>query len=111
MYLSKIGRLTRPSKHLRYCFRFSLFKRLIYGGCVKKNLTLDLQSELEEQKGPGLVVMGDSSCLKGRGFNSHFHILNGHFFTLICCKNCIVCLKRLKINKKEAGVDTFFSKK
>ena len=26
------------------------------------------------------------------------------FFTLICCNNCIVCLKRPKINKKEAGV-------
>ena len=27
-----------------------------------------------------------------------------HFFTLICCKNCIVCLKRPKINEKEAEV-------
>ena len=26
------------------------------------------------------------------------------FFTLICCENCIVCLKRPKINKKEAVV-------
>ena len=26
-----------------------------------------------------------------------------HFFTLICCKNCIECLKRPKINEKEAG--------
>ena len=32
------------------------------------------------------------------------------FFTLICCKNCIVCLKRLKINKKEAGLANFFLK-
>ena len=30
------------------------------------------------------------------------------FFTLICCKNCIVCLKRPKINEKEAGVGPFF---
>ena len=29
------------------------------------------------------------------------------FFTLICCKNCIVCFKRPKINKKEAGVGPF----
>ena len=29
------------------------------------------------------------------------------FFTLFCCKNCIVCLKRLKINEKEAGVGPF----
>ena len=32
---------------------------------------------------------------------------NGHFFTLICYKNCIVCLKRPKINEKEAGVGPF----
>ena len=25
------------------------------------------------------------------------------FFTLICCLNCLVNLKRLKINEKEAG--------
>ena len=29
------------------------------------------------------------------------------FFSLICCKSCIVCLKRLKINEKEAGVGPF----
>ena len=29
------------------------------------------------------------------------------FFKLICCKNCIVCLKRQKINEKEAGVGPF----
>ena len=30
------------------------------------------------------------------------------FFTLICCKHCIVCLKRPKVNKKEAVVGPFF---
>ena len=34
----------------------------------------------------------------------------GNFFTLICCKNCIVCLKRPKTNKKEAGVAHFYKK-
>ena len=29
------------------------------------------------------------------------------FFTLIRCKNCIICLNRLKINEKEAGVGPF----
>ena len=53
------------------------------------------------------MVMGDDSCLKGCGFESWHNILDGHFFTLIFCKNCIVCLKRLKINKKEAGVGPF----
>jgi len=33
-------------------------------------------------------------------------------FTFICCKNCNdVCLKRPKINEKEAGVGPFFFKK
>ena len=34
-----------------------------------------------------------------------------HFITLICLKDCVVCLKRPKINEKEAGVGTFFKKK
>ena len=34
-----------------------------------------------------------------------------YFFALICCKNCIVCLKRPKINGKEAGVGPIFLKK
>ena len=29
------------------------------------------------------------------------------FFTLICFKNCMVYLKRPKINEKEAGVGSF----
>ena len=33
-----------------------------------------------------------------------------HFFTLTCCKNCIACLKRLKINEKEAGILSIFLK-
>ena len=33
-----------------------------------------------------------------------------HFFTLIFCKNCIVCLKRQKINEKEDRVGPFFKK-
>ena len=32
-----------------------------------------------------------------------FRLLDGHFFTLICCKICNTCLKRPKINEKEAG--------
>ena len=29
-------------------------------------------------------------------------VVSGHIFTLICCKICIVCLKRPIINEKEA---------
>ena len=57
------------------------------------------------------MVMGVDSRSKGRGFESQRRILDGHFFTLICCKNCIVCLKRPKINKKEAGVGPILKKR
>ena len=58
---------------------------------------------------PGLVVMGRDSRSEGRGFESQYHTLDGHFFTHICCKNCNdVCLKRPKLNEKEAGVGPFF---
>ena len=53
------------------------------------------------------MVMGRDSRFEGHGFESRQRILNGYFFTYICCKNCIVCLKRLKINEKEAGDGTF----
>ena len=57
------------------------------------------------------MVMGDDSCLKSGGFESRCHILDGHFFSLICCKNCNdVCFKRPKINEKEAGVSPFFTR-
>ena len=49
----------------------------------------------------GLVVMGRDSCSEGRGFEPQHHILDGHFFTCIFCKNCNdVSLKRPKINDK-----------
>ena len=47
-------------------------------------------------KSPGLVVMGVDSDAKGREFESRDHVLDGHFFTFICCKNCNVCLKGRK---------------
>ena len=46
---------------------------------------------------PGLVVMGGDLCPEGFGFEAQHCILDGHFFTNICCKNCIdVCLRRRK---------------
>ena len=48
---------------------------------------------------PGLVVMGGDSCSEGRGFESRCYILDGHNI-------CIVCLKRPKINYKEAGINS-----
>ena len=56
------------------------------------------------------MVMGDDSCSRGPGFKFLRRILDGHFFTLICSKNCTVCLERPKINEKEAGVSPFLKK-
>ena len=75
-----------------------------FGKCDKTNLSGDLGGS------PGLVVMGRNSHSKGHGFESRHRILDGHFFTYICCKNCNVCLKRPKINEKEAGVGPFKKK-
>ena len=58
-------------------------------------------------RSPGLVVMGDSSCLKGRGFESRDCILDGHFSHWFVVK--IVCLKRPKINEKESGLANFLN--
>ena len=57
------------------------------------------------------MVMGRDSRSKGCGFVSRHHILDGHFSHLFVVKKFNVCLKRPKINKKEAGVGAFFLKK
>ena len=58
------------------------------------------------------MVMGRDSRSEGHGFDFWYCILDGHFFTYICCKNCNdVCLKRPKINEKEAGVGPFLKNK
>ena len=51
---------------------------------------------------PGIVVMGRDLHSEGHGFESRHRILDGHFFTYICCKNCIVCLKKTE-NKRKRG--------
>ena len=66
-----------------------------------------------------IVILGWEPWSSGYGrqlmferFKSRRLILDGHFITLICCnqENCIVCLKRMKINAKEAGAGPFFEK-
>ena len=47
---------------------------------------------------------GGDSCSKGCGFESQHRILDVHFFALLSCNNCNVCLKKKKINEKESGV-------
>ena len=52
--------------------------------------------------------MWRESCSKGHGLESRHHILDGHFSHIFVVKICNVCLKRPKINEKEAGVGPFF---
>ena len=53
---------------------------------------------------PGLVVKGGDSCSKGRGFESWHRILEGHFFTYICCKNVMLFEKNENKTIKEGGL-------
>ena len=48
---------------------------------------------------PGQVVIERDSYSEGRGFKSQHCILDGHFFTFVCCKKINVCLKKMKINE------------
>ena len=36
------------------------------------------------------MAMGGHSPSEGRGFESQLRILDGHFFTLICCKIVLI---------------------
>ena len=63
---------------------------------MAKKVVFNLQSVMDKKVprqggSPGLVVMDDDLCL-------------------ICCKNCIVCLKTPKIHEKEARVGPFLKK-
>ena len=53
------------------------------------------------------MVMGGDSRFEGCGFESQHRILDGQFSQIFVVKICNVCLKRPKINEKEAGVGPF----
>ena len=46
---------------------------------------------------------GRRLVFQGLGFKSQRRILDGRFFTFICCKNCSVCFVKMKINKMRPG--------
>ena len=54
------------------------------------------------------MVKGGDSCSEGCEFKSQVCILDGHFFTFVCCENCYVCLKKAKIKEQEAEDGPFF---
>ena len=47
------------------------------------------------------MVMGDDSCLKGRGFESRHRILDGHFSHIFVVK--LYCLFEKTENKQKRG--------
>ena len=51
--------------------------------------------------------MGGDSRSEGHGFESRHRIMDGHFSHIFVVKICNICLKRPKINEKEAGVGPF----
>ena len=55
------------------------------------------------------MVMGDDSCSRGCGFESRRCILDGYFSHRFVVK-IVLCLKRSKINKKDAGDGHFLKK-
>ena len=54
------------------------------------------------------MVMGGDSCSRGRGFESRYRILDGHYFTFICSKNCV--FGKTKINAKRGRVGPFLKR-
>ena len=57
---------------------------------------------------PGLVVMGDDSCSRGRGFESRHHILDGYDIFHIDLLLKLYCLFEKTVNKpKGIGVGPF----
>ena len=58
-----------------------------------------------------MLSSGREPWTSGYGFESQQHKLDGHFFTLICCKYCHVCLKKTENKaKKRMGMAHFFKK-
>ena len=86
--------------------------QLLYGRGLESRYGWEknrIYKKRKEGSSPGVMVMGGDSCSKGCGFKSQHCILDGHFFTYICSKNCNdVCLKRPKTNnKRDRGLPIF----
>ena len=82
---------------------------MVFGSLTSIYVRVGLLNILQEQMlhtiGREPWSSGRDSRSKGCGFESLHRILDGHCFTNIFCKKCNdVCLKRPKINEKEAGV-------
>ena len=66
----------------------------------KKKLLCNTESRTGGR--PGLLAMGGDSCSRRCGFESQHSLLDVQFSSLICWKNVFFCLRRPKINEKEA---------
>ena len=59
----------------------TVFGNLFTFNCIKKT-----KLKKKVARGVGLLVMGDDSCSRGRGFESRRHVLDGHFSRLFAVK-------------------------
>ena len=84
----------RPSASTEGAFRQSIIRHRL--GHLNNKKIQKTNNNFILGESPGLLVMGGDSCSKGCGFKSQHHILDGLFFTFICCKICNFCLKRQK---------------
>ena len=60
---------------------------------------------------PGVVVMGDDSCSRGRGFESERRILDGHFLHCFVIKLYCLFEKTKNVRKRGRGWAIFLKKK
>ena len=60
---------------------FALSRNLLFPsfGRMEANKITERRKSSNRGGTPGLVVMGDDSCLSGRGFESRRRLLDGHF--------------------------------
>ena len=63
---------------------------------------------MEKGGSPGLVVMGDDSWSRGRGFKSRHHILDGHDIFHIALLLKLYCLFENTTNKQKEAIDGTF---
>ena len=82
-----------------------LCSAFIQTNCVCTNPPTNAQTKITQKfifygGSPGIVVMGDDSCSRGRGFKYHHRILDRHFVTLISSMNCTFAWKDIENNRK-----------
>ena len=104
-FIHSLNLSSHPCEPLSFELNFSCDKMFQWSwSSAAANIS---KTSISQQKttfqSPGLEIMGGDSCYEGHGFESWRAVYSMvmTFFILICCKNCIVCLKRQKIKKRD----------